>query len=191
METPTDEALLQRIALADEGALVLLYDRYGRSAYSLAYRIVGNFHDAEDVVQDAFLNVWRMASSFNIRRGTARSWLLSVVHHRAIDVIRGRRILSSTNSHQDIGQLLFEVGEIWQSVAQKLDRQAIEKALSKIPGEQRKVIELAYFGGYTHREIAKHMKTPLGTVKERIRMGMEKLRGLLKDLESGVRNVEP
>ena len=76
-------------------------------------------------------------------------------------------------------------------MAQKFDRQAIENALGKIPGEQRKVIELAYFGGYTHREIAKHMKTPLGTVKGRIRMGMEKLRGLLKDLEPGVRNVEP
>ena len=151
----------------------------------------GNAHDAEDVVQDAFLNVWRMASSFNIKRGKARSWLLSVVHHRAIDVIRGRRVLNSTNSHQDIGQPLVDVGEIWHSVAQKLDRQAIENALNKIPGEQRKVIELAYFGGYTHREIAERIKTPLGTVKGRIRMGMEKLRNLLKDLESGVRNVEP
>jgi RNA polymerase sigma-70 factor (ECF subfamily) len=184
MESTTDEVLIQRIALGDEQAFALLYDRYGKPAYSLAFRILGDGPDAEDVVQEAFLNVWRMARSFDSRRGTARTWILSVIHHRAVDVYRRRRGMVQTNPSQDFQQPMLEVGEVWQEVVGNLNREAISNALNQLPEEQCKVIELAYFAGYTHREIAEIMQMPLGTVKSRIRIGVEKLRNLLKDQDA-------
>lgn len=190
MESPTDEIpdeiLLQRLALGDEAAFALLYDRYGKPAYSLAFRILGDGSDAEDVVQEAFLNIWRMARSFDMRRGNARTWILSVIHHRAVDIYRLRRGKPQMNLPSDFQQPLIEAGEVWQEVANNLDREAIERALGKLPEEQRKAIELAYFAGYTHMEIAEITQMPLGTVKSRIRIGMEKLRNLLKDQDAGV-----
>lgn len=185
MEHPVDENLLQQIALGDENAFAMLYDRYGRSAYSLAFRILKDVQAAEDVVQDVFLNVWRLASSFDTRRGNARSWLLAMVHHRSIDSIRRRRDKTRTDMPMEFKQPGTETG-VWEEVIGILNRQAIEKALKQIPVEQRKVIELAYFSGYTHREIADNIQLPLGTVKSRIRMGMEKLRDLLKNQEAKV-----
>ena len=186
MESLIDDALLQRIALKDESAFALLYDRYGRSAYSLAYRILGDTHSAEDVVQDVFLNVWRSAISFDGRRGKARSWLLSMVHHRAIDVIRRHRGRLSMNPFTDVDHLGTETSGVWEDVVESLHRRAVEKALNQLPKEQRGAIKLAYFDGYTHREIAELTHQPLGTVKSRIRMGLGKLRDLLKDQEARV-----
>lgn len=184
MDFPTDEIMLQRIALGDENALALLYDRYGRSAYSLAYRILGDAHSAEDVVQDAFLNVWRMAGSFSHRRGEARSWLLSVVHHRAIDVWRRRRSRPTTSATLEFNEPVAETEAVWRQVANSIDHETIKKAMNKLPDEQRRVIAMAYFEGYTHREIAEVTKIPLGTVKGRIRRGMDKLRNLLDNGEA-------
>lgn len=184
MEALTDNELLQRIALGDQEAFALLYDRYGKPAYSLAYRIVSDGHDAEDVVQDAFLSVWRMARSFDVRRGNARSWLLSVVHHRAVDIMRRRRgqppLFPSSESIP--GQAEFS--DVWREVLDSIDGEMVRKALARIPEDQRRTIELAFFGGYTHREIAQKEDIPLGTVKSRIRVGMDKLRELLKELAS-------
>lgn len=179
MEPPTDEILLQRIALGDEEAFSLLYDRYGKPAYSLARRIVGDGGEAEDVIQDAFLNIWRMARSFHTAKGNARSWVLAVVHHKAIDVCRRRRGKPTMSQLEDFQQPLIEAPEVWQEVADILDRQAIGKAMDQLPEGQRQAIELAYFGGYSHGEIAKLTQLPLGTVKSRLRTGMEKLRKLL------------
>lgn len=191
MGQPTDEELLQRIALKDKEAFAMLYDRYGRPAYSLACRIVGDGHDAEDVVQEVFLNVWRLARSFDERRGVARSWLLSSVHHRAVDVCRRRRGQPSLDfPGVDSNHYQSGVGDVWQGVSSNLDRQMVEKALAQLPVEQKQAIELSYFGGYTHREIAEKLNIPLGTVKSRIRMGVERLRDFLKDQETGAWSVE-
>ena len=185
MKSSVDNFLLQQVALGDENAFALLYDRYGRSAYSLAYRILKNVQGAEDVVQDVFLNVWRLAGSFDARKGSARSWLLAMVHHRSIDNIRQRRDKTQLNLPMELKQPGTEAG-VWQEVMGNLDRQAIENALDRIPAEQRQAIELAFFSGYTHQEIADNARLPLGTVKSRIRMGMEKLRDLLKYQEAKV-----
>lgn len=184
MEALTDNELLQRTALGDQQAFALLYDRYGKPAYSLAYRIVGDGHDAEDVVQDAFLSVWRMARSFDVRRGNARSWLLSVVHHRAVDIMRRRRGQPPLFQSSEAGPGQVELTDVWQEVLDSIDGQIVRRALARIPDDQRRTIELAFFGGYTHREIAQKENIPLGTVKSRIRVGMDKLRELLKELAS-------
>ena len=179
MDTMSDDALLEGIAYGNENALALLYQRYGGLAYSLAMRIVGDLHGAEDVVQESFLKVWRMANSFNIRRGSAKTWLLSVVHHKAIDSCRRRRGRPPDNRSPDLTPPPLEVEDVWEEVANNLDREALTAALSQIPAQQREAIEMAYFGGYTHREISELKQVPLGTVKGRIRISMEKLRDLL------------
>ncbi|MBI2872460.1 MAG: sigma-70 family RNA polymerase sigma factor [Chloroflexi bacterium] len=180
METPTDEVLLQCVAMQDEQAFASLYDRYGRLAFSLAYRILGDRAGAEDVVQEAFLNLWRMARSFDARRGNARTWLLALVHHRAIDKVRRQRGQPFTDHSLDAVLAPGEPEDVWNKVATIIDREAIEKALAQLPQEQRQVIDMAYFGGYTHSEIAELTRVPLGTVKGRIRVGIEKLKRLLE-----------
>ena len=185
MESLPDEALLQRIALQDEAAFGVFYDRHGRLAYSLACRILGDTAEAEDVVQEAFLRVWRMAGSFDTQRGNARTWLLSVVHHRSIDMVRRRRGQPLPGLVSEANQPSTAASHVWNEVSIVLDREAIKAALRQIPSEQKQAIELAYFGGFTHQQIAQLAQLPLGTVKGRIRMGMEKLRGLLKDPEMG------
>ncbi len=181
MESVTDEILLQRIVSRDEEAFALFYDRYGTLAYSLSYRILGDGTDAEDAVQEVFLNVWRKVWSFDIKRGSVRTWLLSMVHHRSIDIVRRRRGQPLLAEPSNFNNLATEAEDVWHTVASSLDSQVIQRALAQIPEGQRKVIELAYFGGYTHREIADLINLKLGTVKGRLRMGIEKLRGLLKD----------
>ena len=181
MDTMSDEALLEGIAYGNETALALLYQRYGGLTYSLAVRIVGDLHAAEDVVQESFLNIWRMAHSFNVRRGSAKTWLLSVVHHKAIDACRRRRGRLPDNANPDLIPLPLEVEDVWEEVA----------ALSLIPEDQREAIEMAYFGGYTHREISELKQVPLGTVKGRIRIGMEKLRDLLTRRQPGGFRYDP
>lgn len=188
-QAQSDEALLRLVAAEDELALGSLYDRYGASAYSLACRILGDRHAAEDVVQEAFLNIWRKAGSFDEQRGAARSWMLSIVHHGAIDTYRRRRNQLPVDSLPDFRQPATAPGEVWNQVALRLDWQAAHKALGQLPIEQREAIELAYFGGYTGREISEIKDLPLGTVKGRIRIGMEKLRNLLKCQMDGVRDV--
>lgn len=178
--TPTDDdALIESVANADLSALERLYDSYGRIAFSLAYRIVGDRGAAEDVVQDAFLSVWRQAKSYRRERGSARTWLMSIVHHRSIDRLRASAALTPTLPIDDVPDDVGEAPGVWQQVWAARQGETVRKALDALPAEQKKSIELAYFSGYTQSEIAALMGVPLGTVKGRMRIGLQKLRALL------------
>ena len=185
MEDLNDEVLLQLLRLGDEGALGALYDRYGKLAYSLSYRILGDIHAAEDAVQEAFINIWRRAGSFNSNRGTARTWIMAVVHHRSIDIGRRRRGLTPRELPLEIAQMTEDPGDTWNEVSNNLDRELLIGCLQRIPKTQREVIQLSYFEGYTQREIAALKGIPLGTVKGRMRIGIQKLRSHLQELELG------
>ncbi len=183
----SDEELLLSLAAGEVDALGPLYDRYGRPAYSVAFRVLGDRQSAEDVVQEAFLNVWRRAKTFDSTRGTARSWILSVIYHRTIDALRSRRgQANSSVTLEGVYEVSGPPDEIWQSVVRRFQREVIRGALAKIPGDQREAIELAYFQGMTHRQIAEQTSIPLGTVKSRIRNGIQKLRADLDDGENRV-----
>lgn len=181
MEPVADEMLIEQVVSGDEQALALLYDRYGGMAYSLAYKILTDRTSSEDVVQEVFLTLWRKAQSFDIRRGEVRTWLLTMVHHRCIDVIRRQRGKATLQITPDFNHPASEADGVWNLVVHSLDSEAIQNALTQIPEKQKQVIDLAYFGGYTHSEIAEMLQVPLGTVKARIRMGVEKLRNILRD----------
>jgi RNA polymerase sigma factor (sigma-70 family) len=174
----TDPVVLDRVAAGDLRALEVLYDRYGKMAYSLALRITAEASAAEDVVQDAFLGAWRNASLYAAERGSVKTWLLSIVHHRAIDAIRRREPASELPDRDDasIGGI---VADVWPEVAANLDRTAVRAALADLSDVQRLAIELAYFGGLTQAEIAARTGAPLGTVKSRMRLGLLALRRAL------------
>lgn len=191
MEELADDVLLQLINLGNESALGALYDRYGRMAYSLAYRILGDVQAAEDAVQEGFINVWRRAGSFSATRGSARTWILAVVHHRSIDIGRRRRGLTPRELPLELAQLPEHPHDTWSEVSNTLDRELLNGCLERIPEAQREVIRLAYFEGYTQREIAELIGIPLGTVKGRIRIGMAKLRSLLQEMGLGGSTNEP
>lgn len=175
----TDEALLDAITARDDRALAALYDRYGGLAFALAYRILGDRGAAEDVVQDAFLSVWRRAGSFQTGRGSVRTWLLSIVHHRAIDRLRGTAGRARQDAPLDEVDRVASAEDPWREVSTTLQREVLRRGLATLPDAQRETIELAYFGGYTQNEIAERMAVPLGTVKGRMRIGLQKMRGLL------------
>ena len=191
MDELADDVLLQLIHLRNEKALGALYDRHGKAAYSLAYRMLGDVHAAEDAVQEAFINIWRRAGSFSTKRGTARTWIMAVVHHRSIDLGRKRRGMTPRELPIEMGHLPEDPHDTWYEVSNSLDRDLLIGCLDRIPEKQREVIQLAYFEGYTQREIAELNDIPLGTVKGRIRIGMEKLRGLLDELGVGGSTNEP
>ncbi len=183
----SDEELLRRVAMADAGALDLLYERNRAMAYALAVRITGDAALAEDVLQEAFLGIWRNASRYAVARASARTWVLSIVHHRAIDAVRRRRPVSELPDHEAPPPASLVVPDAWEAVAGRLDRAAIATALATLPDVQRQAIELAYFGGLTQQEIAARTEAPLGTVKSRVRLGLLALRRQL----SGEMTVEP
>ena len=186
MEELADDVLLQLVHLGNESALGALYDRYGKVAYSLAYRMLGDIQGAEDAVQEAFINIWRRAGSFTATRGTARTWIMAVVHHRSIDIGRRHRGLTP----REIVQLPEDPHDTWSEVSNTLDRELLNGCLERIPETQREVIQLAFFEGYTQREISELKGIPLGTVKGRIRIGMAKLRSLLQEMGQGVSRDE-
>ena len=178
-----DEGLLAAIQQGDENALAELYDRYGRLAFGLAYRILAERGTAEDVVQEAYLAVWRRSTSFRADRGSARAWLMSIVHNAAIDRRRGR--FKREQEAVPIDDLEFklesEADDAFAVVSEQIEAEQIRSALGSLPTEQREAIELAYFGGFTQQEISERTGTPLGTVKSRMRLGLQKLRALLAD----------
>ena len=160
----------------DARAFAALYDRHGRAAYSLAYRMMGERQAAEDLTQEAFLEVWRAAKSYRAERGSVRTWILSIVHHRGVDQLRSaarrRQIMDKAEAAAPIMQPSEAFTETWHNS----QRVQVREALRALPPEQLKVLELAYFSGYTHKEIAKLLDVPLGTVKGRMRLGLKKIR---------------
>jgi RNA polymerase sigma-70 factor (ECF subfamily) len=179
-----DEVLLARIANGDSLALGELYDRYARLAIGVAYRVLGEHGASEDVVQEAFLAVWRRVDSFDASRGTVRSWLLTIVRNGAVDRRRGRhaRALQDAALDDVAFRLATPDEETFDTVAASVEAERIREALMMLPPDQREAIELAYFGGLTHQEIAERTGAPLGTVKGRMRLGLHKLRNSLGDL---------
>ena len=178
-ERLADEELMPLVGRKDPEAFEVLYDRHGGVAYSLAYRIVGDRAAAEEVTQEAFISVWRSGARFDAARGSVRSWLLSVVRNRAIDFLRSRAGKAPKLTFDD--EAVLEQ----RPAAERTEEEALQRetaaevrgALGKLPGEQSKVIELAYFGGFSHSEIASILNLPMGTVKGRMRLGLEKIRG--------------
>jgi RNA polymerase sigma-70 factor (ECF subfamily) len=166
--------LVQR---GDARAFEAIYDRHGTAAFSLAYRIAGSRAAAEDIVQEAFLAVWRSSVRYSPERGSLRSWLLSVVHNRAIDSLR--RSLVHTRRQVDAEGIEERMAapELTDAEAfRRQEAQSVRSAMEGLPPDQLKVLELAYFGGFTQAQIAEMLGTPLGTVKGRMRLGLEKMR---------------
>ena len=174
-----DAELAEGIRRREPRAMELLYDSLGRQAFGLAYRILGDGPSAEDVVQEAFLTVWRQADRLDPARGRVTSFLMTVVHHKAVDVLRTRRGQIARHSPLDPVAVEQQGADLPETVADKLSRDAIRETLRSLPQEQREPIEMAYFDGLTHVEIAEALSVPLGTVKSRLRLGLEKMRAAL------------
>jgi RNA polymerase sigma-70 factor, ECF subfamily len=174
-----DRAALERIARDELGALDDLYERYKTMAYSIAYRITNDATLAEDVVQEAFLGVWRNAARYVEGRGSVKTWLLSIVHHRAIDAVRRRRATVELPERDDAPPPPMRLPDVWAEVSSNLDADEVRAALAALTDVQREAIELAYFGGLTQVEIAERTGTPLGTVKSRMRLGLLAMRKVL------------
>lgn len=175
----SDEDLIAAVGRRDESAVAVLYDRYSGLAFSLAYRILSDRGAAEDVVQDAFMSAWRRAATFQVGRGSVRTWLLSIVHHRAIDRLRGTPGRARHDAALDEVDGVIAVDDLWRQVEIVVQRDTLQASMATLPEEQRQAIELAYFSGYSQTEIAGAMGVPVGTVKGRMRLGLQKLRGML------------
>jgi len=174
-----DRDVLARVSNGELDALQELYDRYRTMAYSIALRITADASLAEDVVQDAFLGAWRNAARYVEGRGSVKTWLLSIVHHRAVDAVRRRRPTTELPEAEAPAPRALTLPDVWQEVAGNLDRAEIAAALATLSDVQREAIELAYFGGLTQVEIADRTGAPMGTVKSRVRLGLLAMRAAL------------
>ena len=179
-----DRAVLGRIADGELRALDELYERYKTMAYSIAYRITNDATLAEDVVQDAFLGAWRNAARYLEERGSVKTWLLAIVHHRAIDSVRRRRPTAELPEREAIPPAELRLPDVWAEVSSRLDVDTVRDALATLSDVQREAIELAYFGGLTQVEVAERTATPLGTVKSRMRLGLLAMRQVLLEAEN-------
>jgi RNA polymerase sigma-70 factor (ECF subfamily) len=176
-----DEDLMSLLRRGDARAFELIYDRHSGPAFSLAYRIVGSRSSAEDVVQEAFLSLWRSGARYDRALGSVRTWVLGIVHHRAIDGLRRNAVHDRRRASDEGIEERFEARERTElEVARRDEAQSIREAMDKLPAEQSHVIELAYFGGFSQTEIASMLETPLGTVKGRMRLALDKLRDHLR-----------
>ena len=184
----SDEALVALVARGEEDALAALYDRFGRTAYGLALRVVRDAELAEDVVQEAFLSLWRSAGRFVPERSRAGTWLLTLVHRRAVDLVRReeRRRAEPIESAPEAADAAAEEAP-WL----RLERERVRAALASLPDAQREAIELAYYGGFTQAELADRLGQPLGTIKSRMFAGLARLGELLRDTETGAWKTEP
>ena len=181
----SDEALLKAIACGKVEAMDQLYYRYNRILYSLAYRIVADHQVAEDLIQDSFLAIWRRANSYSPQSGAARSWLVSIVHHRTIDYLRNirrRSVMKEAPLEEVDLDESVSFPDAWDAVWRSVASAQVRAALKKLPPEQKLVIELSYFHGLTHVEIAESSQIPLGTVKARMRLGLFRLKGILEQM---------
>ncbi len=171
-----DAVLLQRIAQGDKEAFLELYHRYVNLVYSMALRVVGDGQTAEEVTQDVFMKIWQKGALYDARRGRFSSWLLSVTRFAAIDRLRYEQRRPSTKEISEEARPPRELRQLSADHALWEQGQQLRMLIEQLPPEQREVVELAYFGGLTHRELAEHLNLPLGTVKSRLRLGLNKLR---------------
>ena len=179
----SDTEIGRALAAADVDALALVYDRYGALAYSVAVRILGDARLAEDIVQETFLKLWNSASTFDAGKGSLRAWLLTSVRNRAIDQLRGRGAHERREMDLESAESVHAAGagpDPWREVSAAMERDAVRDAMARLPVEQRQVVELAFYGGYTYREIAEIARVPLSTVKGRMRLALEKLHSYLE-----------
>jgi RNA polymerase sigma-70 factor (ECF subfamily) len=180
MQSLADEELMSLVSKGEARAFETIYERHCGAAFSLAYRMCGSRSLAEDVAQEAFLSIWRAGGRYDRARGSVRTWVLGIVHNRAIDALR-RTVVHERRRASDEGiEERFEARERTEvEAARREEAETIRGMLDALPAEQSRVIELAYFGGFTHSEIAEMLGAPIGTVKGRMRLGLEKLRGQL------------
>jgi RNA polymerase sigma-70 factor (ECF subfamily) len=171
-----DEELISLAGQGEAQAFAVLYDRHSRAAYSLAYRMMGETQAAEDLVQDGFLKVWRGAESYRAERGSVRTWILSIVHNCGIDQLRSTASRRRTQEKVEASAPVSQPSEAFAETLRNSQREQVREALGTLPQEQLKILELAYFSGYTHVEIAELLSLPLGTVKGRMRLGLKKIR---------------
>ena len=176
-----DEEIMHLVQEGDPRAFELFYDRHSGPAFSLAYRMVGNRTVAEDVSQEAFLSIWRSKLRYQSDRGSVRTWVLGIVHHRAIDALRRNTVHDKRRASAEGIEERFEARERTDvEVARRDEALTVRAAIDELPAEQSKVIELAYFGGFSHSQIADQLEMPIGTVKGRMRLGLDKLRKSLR-----------
>jgi RNA polymerase sigma-70 factor, ECF subfamily len=177
-----DEEVMQLVQSGSPRAFELLYDRHGGAAFSLAYRMIGNRVTAEDVTQEAFLSIWRSRLRYDQARGSVRTWVLGIVHNRAIDALRRSFVHDRRRETMDGVEERHEAPERTEvEAARREEARSIRSALDTLPDEQRRTIELAYFGGFSHSQIAELLEEPIGTVKGRMRLGLDKMRRQLSE----------
>jgi RNA polymerase sigma-70 factor, ECF subfamily len=181
-----DEDLMSLAGGGEAGAFAALYDRHGRAAYSLAYRMMGERQAAEDLMQEAFLDVWRAAESYRAEKGSVRTWILSIVHNRGIDQLRSAARRRQIGDRAEAAAPTSQPSEAFAETWRNSQREQIREALRVLPPEQLRVLELAYFSGYTHTEIAELLDLPLGTVKGRMRLGLKKIREYFESRGTGM-----
>ena len=175
-----DEELIPLMARGEARAFEAIYERHSGAAYSLAYRMVGARASAEDVTQEAFMNLWRSGAHYDRARGSVRTWILGIVHHRAIDALRRNQVHAKRRADDETAAERLEAPDrVEDDVARRDEATIVRHAMEILPADQLKVIELAYFGGFTHTEIAELVDTPIGTVKGRMRLGLRKMREAL------------
>jgi len=180
VETLTDSELIARVANRDKRALEELYDRYAASALGLALKMLGERTLAEEIVQEAYWRVWKRAATFELERGQFTAWLFGIVHNLCIDEIRRRRARPATLSTDSEDVAILDLPDVSMDVPasalQSVTGEQVRSALSSLPAAQRSVIELAYFEGLTHQEIAAQLNEPIGTIHTRARLALQKLR---------------
>jgi RNA polymerase sigma-70 factor (ECF subfamily) len=181
-----DEELISLVEESDAEAFATLYDRHSRAAFSLAHRMMGERQASEDLMQDAFLKVWRGASSYRAERGSVRTWILSIVHNRGIDQIRSQASRRRTQEKIEASAPRSQPSEAFAETWRNSQRDQVREALNTLPPEQLKILELAYFSGYTHVEISELLRLPLGTVKGRMRLGLKKIRDYFESRDAAV-----
>ncbi len=175
-----DEDVMQLVRRGDAPAFEVIYERHSAAAFSLAYRMMGTRAGAEDVTQDAFLSLWRSGARYDRARGAVRTWVLGFVDHRAIDALRRATVHDRRRAGDEGIEERFEARERTDvEAARREEAGTVRGALSSLPADQSQVIELAYFGGFTHTEIADMLDAPVGTVKGRMRLGLKKMKAQL------------
>jgi RNA polymerase sigma-70 factor (ECF subfamily) len=176
-----DEDLVTAAARGDDRAFEVLYDRHATVAWSLAFRVLGDRAAAEDLVQEAFLAVWRGAAAYSAAKGSVRTWVLSIVHHRAVDRLRqGAAVRRRQDALEQVALVEPDAPDAAEVALARVAAREVQGALAEVPDDQRQVLRLAYYGGYTQHEIADMLSLPLGTVKSRMRLGLDRVRRTLE-----------